>query len=464
MKRKIAIAVSILGITTLLTSTIDLKQLFNYSNQTTPNYIIKDNTPSFNVLNDSIATLGRVLFYDKNLSLNNQISCASCHLQEFAFGDTAIRSRGLDGGLTGRHSMRLVNSKFGTEVKFFWDERASSLENQSTQPVRDHIEMGFSGSNGQPNFDSLINKLSNVTYYNDLFTFAFGNNTITENRIQRALAQFIRSIQSFDSKFDEGLAAVNGNINAPFPNFSTQENNGKALFLNPPPNGGAGCQGCHRAPEFDIDPNTRNNGVIASAENPAILDLTNTRAPSLRNIFNQNGFMNGPLMHNGAFMGLMQVIDHYNLVPQNQQNTNLDQRLQGPGGNLNLTQPQKGSLVAFLRTLTGSDVYTNEKWSNPFNEDGSLDVLNTLHISAIEKSKFSLYPNPASIYITINTTSINSSSDIRIFNSEGKNIYLSSFSDKTISIDIQNIIPGIYFVEIKEKNSTKIHTLKFLKL
>lgn len=464
MKRKLSIVVSILGITTLLTSSIDLKQLFNYSNQSIPNYINKDNTPIFNALNDSIATLGRVLFYDKNLSLNNQIACASCHLQEFAFGDTAVRSRGLDGGLTGRHSMRLVNSKFGTEAKFFWDERASSLENQSTEPIRDHIEMGFSGSNGQPAFDSLISKLTKIAYYNELFTFAFGNNTITENRIQRALAQFIRSIQSFDSKFDEGLAAVNGNINAPFPNFSTQENNGKTLFLNAPPNGGAGCQGCHRAPEFDIDPNTRNNGVVASAENPAILDLTNTRAPSLRNIFNQNGFMNGPLMHNGAFMGLMQVIDHYNAVPQNQQNTNLDQRLQGPGGNLNLTQPQKGSLVAFLRTLTGKDVYTNEKWSNPFNEDGSLDVLNTLHISAIEKIKFSLYPNPATNYLTINSTSISGSADIRIFNTEGKNIYLSSISDNTISIDIEKIIPGIYFVEIKEKNSPKIHTLKFLKL
>jgi len=94
------------------------------------------------------ATLGRVLFYDKQLSANGAIACASCHKQEFAFSDTAQQSVGLNGGLTGRHSMRLVNSRFADEVRFFWDERASSLEDQTTQPIQDHVEMGFSGENG----------------------------------------------------------------------------------------------------------------------------------------------------------------------------------------------------------------------------------------------------------------------------------------------------------------------------
>ncbi|MBA2746065.1 MAG: cytochrome-c peroxidase [Flavisolibacter sp.] len=137
---------------------IDPFNLSNYANQFRPGYITKDNTGS-NPISDSKATLGRVLFYDKNLSIDNSISCGSCHRQEFAFSDTATSSRGVDGGTTGRHSMRLINSRFGTETKFFWDERAVSLEAQTTQPIKDHAEMGFSGVNGRPSISTLIKML-----------------------------------------------------------------------------------------------------------------------------------------------------------------------------------------------------------------------------------------------------------------------------------------------------------------
>src|SRR5690606_26634194 len=161
---------------------------------------------------------------------------ASCHQQQFAFSDTAKLSIGLNGGLTGRHSMRLINSRFADEVKFFWDERATSLEDQTTRPIQDHIEMGFSGTNGQPDLDSLIRKLNRMDYYNILFEFAFGNDEITEAKMQSALAQFVRSIQSFDSKFDAGRAAA-ASDNVQFANFTQQENQGKMLFLMPPPMG-----------------------------------------------------------------------------------------------------------------------------------------------------------------------------------------------------------------------------------
>ncbi|HRI27212.1 MAG TPA: cytochrome c peroxidase, partial [Chitinophagales bacterium] len=235
-------------------------------------------------------------------------------------------------------------------------------------------EMGFSGTNGQPGIDSLISKLSDISYYPVLFTYAFGSPQITEARIQNALAQFVRSIQSFDSKFDAGLAATGGNLGPPFPNFTPQENQGKNLFLTPPPAGGAGCQGCHRAPEFDIDPASLNNGVIATAANPAILDLTNTRAPSLRDVAGPTGALNGPMMHNGNLTTLAGVIAHYNLVPLNPANTLLDPRLQGPGGNLQLTANEQNALVAFLRTLTGVNVYTDPKLSDPFDAAGNLDL------------------------------------------------------------------------------------------
>lgn len=386
----------------LTAGTIDLNNLDNYASQTKPTYIVRDNTPANNPITDRGATLGRVLFYDKNMSANNTIACASCHQQEFAFGDTAQLSRGFLGGTTGRHSMRLVNARFGQENKFFWNERATSLEDQTTHPIQDAVEMGFSGANGQPDLDSLIRKLEAIPYYTDLFTFVYGDPAITEDRMQKAMAQFIRSIQSFDSKFDAGLAGANNNINANFTNFTTAENNGKTLFLTPPPQGGAGCQGCHRAPEFDIDPQTLNNGVIAVAGSASLLDLTNTRAPSLRDIVNPDGTLNGPLMHNGNFITLAAVIAHYNLVPQNASNTNMDNRVTGPGGNLGLTQTERDNLAAFLRTLTGSDIYTNAKWSSPFDSSNNITVLPFItNISRLDQLDIQLFPNPATDYLRI---------------------------------------------------------------
>ena len=110
------------------------------------NYIDDDNSGG-NAITNSSVLLGRVLFYDKNLSVDNTISCASCHQQVNGFGDDARLSQGVD-GMTGRHSMRLINARFGNERRFFWDERANSLEQQTTMPIQDHIEMGFSGQGG----------------------------------------------------------------------------------------------------------------------------------------------------------------------------------------------------------------------------------------------------------------------------------------------------------------------------
>lgn len=351
---------------------IDLNKLENYANQTKPNYITKDNTNG-NPITDKGATLGRVLFYDKNLSSNNTISCASCHQQSKAFSDDEIASLGVN-GTTGRHSMRLINSRFSTESKFFWDERANTLEIQATMPIKDHGEMGFSGENGDPSFSDLITKLSNLNYYKELFTFVYGTPEITETKIQNALAQFVRSIQSFDAKYDAGRSAVNAD-NVNFPNFSTQENQGKNLFLTPPQfnaqsqriGGGLGCAGCHRPPEFDIDPNTGNNGIIGKISGVGF-DLTNTKAPTLRDLVNTNGEPNGPMMHTGVISTLQAAIGHYGTINAAANNTNLDQRLKpnGIGQQLQLTATEVNAVIAFLKTLSGTNVYTAKKWSNPF--------------------------------------------------------------------------------------------------
>ncbi len=350
---------------------IDLNNLLNYANQNIPNYITEDNTEN-NPITNAGATLGRVLFYDKNLSINNTISCASCHNQANAFGDLSIASLGVN-GRTGRHSMRLINARFGEEDRFFWDERAPSLEAQTTQPIQDHIEMGFSGQNGDLNFTDLIVKLETIDYYSVLFNFVYGDEDVTETRIQNALAQFIRSIQSFDSRYDQGRVQAQNN-NAPFNNFTNQENNGKELFMRNPQfnnngirvGGGIGCNRCHNAPEFSINDNSRNNGVIATIDGNGI-DVDVTRSPTLRDVFNANGDLNGPLMHTGSFNSIEAVLDHYNQIQTNG-NNNLDNRLRpnGNGQNLAMTQQEKDAVVAFLKTLSGTTVYVDERWSDPF--------------------------------------------------------------------------------------------------
>lgn len=349
---------------------IDLENLPNYAAQGKPAYILQDNTNS-NPITDGGATLGRVLFYDVNLSVDNNISCGHCHKQEFAFGDTASASSGVN-GFTGRHSMRLVNSRFAAEQRFFWDERAIHLEDQTSQPIQDHKEMGFSGTNGDPSLSDLIDKLESIGYYKELFTFVYGDPEITEERMQKALAQFVRSIQSFDTRYDAGRAGAPNNM-APFPIFTPQENQGKQLFSAPPvfdPNGvrtggGLGCQGCHRAPEFDIDPGSKNNGIIGTIGS-SVEDLLVTRSPSLRDFLRPDGSLVTPAMHDASLKTVDEVVEHYNDITDN---PNLDPRLR-PGGypqKLQVTAPEKEALVAFLKTLAGTSIYTDPRWSDPFN-------------------------------------------------------------------------------------------------
>ena len=446
---------------------LDLNNPFNYESQTIPPYIQDDNTPPNNAITDEGATLGRVLFYDKNLSVDNTISCSSCHQQEFAFGDTATVSTGVD-GVTGRHSMRLVNARFGNLPNFFWDKRANTLEIQTTQPIQDHVEMGFSGQNGDPDINDLIVKLEAIDYYPMLFDHAFGDPAITEQRMQLVLAQFVRSIQSFDSKYDVGRAQV-GNGGAPFPNFTPEENMGKQLFRANPPNGGANCRVCHGGPEFSIA-NRRNNGVITVANNPTGIDLTNERSPSLRNLFSPSGELNGPMMHDGSFKTMLDVINHYDSIVIDSANNNLDNRLTipGPGGqpigqNLQLDSLEKAALIVFLQTLTGNDVYTNEKWSDPFDPNGNLTVspvsIATTEV-LLENSGITLYENSSVNDLRIDLISGNYQMNIK---DEDSNIYQTINLTGDLIFDVCDLPVDLYFVEFKNLDNTLITLEKIVR-
>ena len=346
-------------------TTIDVNRLDNYANPVLPAYYdatvaALDNSPNNNPINDRVATLGRVLFYDKRLSVNDTTACSSCHQQANGFDDPNRFSTGFSGtAFTSAHAMRLGNIRYYRPGTMFWDKRAASLELQVSQPIIHPVEMGFDATHGGIN--ALLTKLAASTYYPDLFTLAFGNSAITEARIQQALAQFTRAMISAASRWDTAYAQVfnaaapNRNLNVALPGFSASEELGHQLFMTGPGQGGAGCAACHQPPTFGLAANSLSNG----------LDANETRifkSPSLKNVGLSRAFM-----HDGRFSTLEQVIEHYNSGIQN--GPALDNRLKTPGGaplRLNLTQNEKAALVAFLLTLNDNNLTTDTKFSNPF--------------------------------------------------------------------------------------------------
>lgn len=340
------------------------KEPYNYSAQVVPEFFnnqfvkIQDNTPVGNAVTDWGATLGRVLFYDKNLSINNAISCASCHIQAHGFTDTIQFSKGFMGGKTKRHSMSLINARYYISGRFFWDERAATLEDQVLMPIQDAVEMGM-------NLDTLVRKLNRLPYYPILFKYAFGSSNISSDKISKALAQFVRSIVSYQSKYDVGRAQVNAKEDD-FPNLTVDENLGKSIFMT---NTDINCSGCHTTDVFIMD-NPRNNGLTIDNSDKGIYvhtlkaeDEGKFKAPSLKNVALRKRFM-----HDGSFSSLRDVVEHYNT--QLLSNPNLDSHLKDLSGNprrMNLLPKEVDALVAFLETLTDHQIVTDPKFSSPFN-------------------------------------------------------------------------------------------------
>ena len=325
--------------------------------------IDNDNTPNYNQTTNHGATLGRVLFYDKNLSKNGTVSCASCHKQDEGFSDSAVLSEGFNGGSTRRHSMGLINARWYARGRFFWDERAATLEEQVLQPFQDEVEMGMT-------LNEVVDAVKNQFFYEELFTNAFGSEEITSDKISKALAQFIRSIVSVDSKYDQGRASVTTPVTN-FSNFTDSENRGKSLFFRPKSLGGLSCIGCHSTEAFiNPDAGATNNGLDASSTddlgvfeaipNPRFLGTF--KVPSLKNIE-----LTAPYMHDGRLLTLEDVVEHYNSGVQ--AHPNLNNELKDANGNpqrLNMSEQDKIDVVNFLKTLTDNTIITDEKFSNPF--------------------------------------------------------------------------------------------------
>ena len=304
-----------------------------------------DNTPAANPITDAGAALGRVLFYDPRVSGNDGLSCAGCHSPFIAFGDTPQKSVGFAGGFTGRHSPALVNARFYKRGRFFWDERAASLEVQVLGPIQDGTEMGMA-------LDNLVTKLTATTYYPALFAAAFGTPVVTSDRVSRALAQYVRSLVSTDSRYDR---AFNGGTTANFASlFSAQEIAGERLFR------ASGCDACH-ATVAQVSDSVHNIGLDAVSVDTGA-GAGAFKAPSLRNAAVRPRFM-----HDGRFTTLEDVVDFFDAGVQ--PNPNLDPRLRAANGapkKLGLSANDKVALVAFLKTLTDSTFLTAPRFANPF--------------------------------------------------------------------------------------------------
>jgi len=325
------------------------------------------------VINNEIATLGRVLFYDTQLSINNRTSCATCHKQAFGFADNKAKSVGFENKLTPRNSPAILNA--GLQEAFFHDLSEEVLENMVLKPIGNHIEMGLEDQ------QYLLNKVGSLNYYKPLFENAFGSDSVTLEKISAGMVHFIRSMVSINSKYDIG--SMTG-----FSNFTEEELLGKDLYFAKFP-----CSGCHGGDNL--------NGGSSAAENigldswysdqgmtgiePVSGNERNGwfKVPSLRNIA-----QTAPYMHDGRFQTLEEVVEFYNSGMSNhpqlsfmlRKNTNggffffgedpMDEELNAATGiiplRMHMTNEEKKALVAFMKTFTDETFLTNERFSDPF--------------------------------------------------------------------------------------------------
>jgi cytochrome c peroxidase len=336
---------------------------------------------------DALPTLGRVLFYDRQLSLNNTVSCGSCHKQARGFADDVAFSRGYGNKRTTRNSMPIQNlrnhffpafspSRSSTFMPgsptggtLFWDGREKNLQEMVLRPVVNHVEMGIT------DMDALADKLKQLTYYPDLFTDAFGDSDINRERIATALNSFVSSIESINTKLDQSfrLAQSSKPMFEPGTNPTSEvmlsdiEQKGFNLFLTK-----YDCNSCHQVQmpsgyllfggtfaNIGLDAEYKDNGLSNVTKSGG--DAGKFKIPSLRNVA-----VTGPYMHDGRFETLEEVVDHYSESIANHPNLDPRLRSQGKARKMDISPSEKEAIIAFLHTLTDNSLLTDPRFSDPF--------------------------------------------------------------------------------------------------
>ncbi len=296
-------------------------------------------------ISDAQAELGRVLFYDRRLSKDNSISCASCHKQENSFADSGALSTGHRGGLSRRNSVApLEVLAYGTGGKIFWDGRGKTLDQAVLEPIADSVEMGMP-------LDQLVKKLGQEPYYAALFGAAFDTPGITKEKIGAALADFLEALPRFNSRYDQMMTGR--------ATFTASEQAGYTIFK-------ANCQACHLPNSSKTQ--FENNGLEMEYADKGLGGITGLasdngkfKVSSLREVSET-----APYMHDGRFKTLREVINHYSEGVVTHPNLGSFLRTKG---RLHLSETQKQQLEDFLKTLTDPEVATNPAFSDPFRKD-----------------------------------------------------------------------------------------------
>jgi len=315
--------------------------------------------PADNALTQEGVELGRHLFYEKRLSGDNTMSCGSCHQQEKAFTDGRALAVGIDGVEHRRGAMSLANLLW--LFSFNWDGSTRTLEEQARGPIKNHDEM-------HQDLGEAVHELQATELYPPMFRKTFGSDTVTEENILKALAQFERTLVSADSRYDRHL--LKGEA------LSEDELEGMKLFMTHPEPGiglrGGNCGDCHGGTLLTMQ-SFHNNGLDEAFTDLGYGEFTGRevdegkfKTPSLRNIA-----LTAPYMHDGRFQTLEQVLDHYNehinynsphLAPLIIEASN-----EVNGKSLLLTEEEKRKIIAFLHTLTDSTFIQDERFSDPSN-------------------------------------------------------------------------------------------------
>jgi len=285
--------------------------------------------------------LGRWLFFDKRLSSDNTVSCASCHQPENAFSEKTAVSTGIDGQMGGRKAPSFVNQAWTALPHFFWDGRAASLEEQAGGPMINPIEMGYE------NHDAVIKDLGAIKGYAKYFKEAFGTEEVSIERVTKAIADYERTRMSGNSAWDKWRTG--GERNA----VSQEVKRGHELFF-----GNAFCNNCHLGQNFTDskfhnlgvgwDPNTQtfaDEGRHAVTQ--ADVDRGAFKTPSLRDVSKH-----APYMHDGSMKTLREVMDHY--IKGGTRNPQLDRLVDHRfAEQLDLTESDITALIKFMEALDG---------------------------------------------------------------------------------------------------------------
>jgi cytochrome c peroxidase len=317
--------------------------------------------PADNPLTVEGVELGRLLFWEKRLSEDNSMSCGSCHLPEVNFADPAQYSTGVTGAVGTRNAMALIN--LGWASSFFWDGRSPSLEDQIRDPVPHPSEMNLPW----PEAVAKLQADDTDTRYPERFFDAFGTTEISEDLVVMAIAQFVRTMISADSKFDRWRRGET--------DLTDSEYNGYQMFLReggdpeevPGGQFGGDCFHCHGEAGLQFtDHLFHNNGLDPSFEaDPGRASVTGSpldsglfRTPTLRNVA-----LSAPYMHDGRFQTLEEVIEHYN--SGGVASSTIDPFMKYTTGGLTLAPSQKADLLAFLHTLTDTVFVQNPAFQDP---------------------------------------------------------------------------------------------------